>query len=67
MYVNRSKCNRKACFSQKSGTFHHVPNTNSGHCEFTLSLRCGYMKSLLHLLIKNVCRILKGTKNALTY
>ena len=39
MYVSRSKCTRKAYFSHKPGTFHHVPNTNSEHCEFTLSLR----------------------------
>ena len=66
MYVSRSKCTRKAYFSHKPGTFHHVPNTNSEHCGFTFSLRYCYVKSL-HLLMKNVCRILKGTKNALTY
>ena len=33
MYVSRLKCNGKACFSHKPGTFHHVPNTNSEHCD----------------------------------
>ena len=66
MYVSRSKCTRKAYFSHKPGTFHHVPNTNSEHCEFTLSLRL--LREITTFIDeKCVQDIEKGTKNALTY